>query len=293
MPESKAVALIESQDWLEPVADSVQKAVGECYESMGEPGRELKNFLHGTWLGHPLHAALTDVPVGAWTAAVVMDAIGDISGDDRVGRAADTAVAIGLVGAVAAAAAGVTDWKETDGRARRMGLTHGLMNVAATGLFAGSLVARRNGSRGAGRGLSTLGFLVAMGSAWLGGKLVYSEQVGVDHTIGQRIPEEFTPVLAESDLAEGQMLRIDTGTARILLARRDGRIFAISEVCSHFGGPLAEGEFIGCTVKCPWHGSRFSLEDGSVIDGPATHPAPCLNVRVANGQIEVKMGARG
>jgi nitrite reductase/ring-hydroxylating ferredoxin subunit/uncharacterized membrane protein len=293
MPESKAVALIESQDWLEPVADSVQKAVGECYESMGEAGRELKNFLHGTWLGHPLHAAITDVPVGAWTAAVVMDAIGDISGDDRMGRAADAAVAVGLVGAVAAAAAGVTDWKETDGRARRMGLTHGLMNVAATGLFAGSLVARRKGSRGTGRGLSTLGFLVAMGSAWLGGKLVYSEQVGVDHTIGQRIPEEFTPVLADAELGEGQMRRIELGSARVLLARRNGRIFAISEVCSHFGGPLAEGEFVDCTVKCPWHGSRFSLEDGSVIDGPATHPEPCLEVRVQNAQIEIKMGARG
>jgi nitrite reductase/ring-hydroxylating ferredoxin subunit/uncharacterized membrane protein len=293
MPESKAVALIESQEWLEPLADTVQNAVRECYDSMGEAGRPLKNALHGTWLGHPLHSALTDVPVGAWTAAVVMDALGDISCDERLEPAADTAVAIGLVGAVAAAAAGITDWKETDGRARRMGLTHGLLNVAATGLFAGSLAARRSGSRGAGRGLSTLGFLVAMGSAWLGGKLVYSEQVGVDHTVGQRIPEEFTPVLGEAELGEGEMRRVESGSARILLAKRDGRVFAISEVCSHFGGPLAEGEFADCTVKCPWHGSRFSLEDGRVLDGPATHPQPCLDVRVQSGQIEVKMGARG
>jgi nitrite reductase/ring-hydroxylating ferredoxin subunit/uncharacterized membrane protein len=293
MPESKAVALIESQEWLEPLGDSLQKAVGEVYESAGEAGRQAKNFLHGTWLGHPLHSALTDVPVGAWTSAVVMDAMSDISGDDGFSRAADTAVAIGLVGALASAAAGITDWKETDGRARKMGLTHGLLNVAATGLFTASLAARRKGSRSAGRGLSTLGFLVAMGSAWLGGKLVYGEQVGVDHTVGQRLPEEFTPVLADADLAEGQLRRVELPNARMLLARRDGRIFAISEVCSHFGGPLAEGEFIGCTVKCPWHGSRFSLEDGRVIDGPATHPAPCLDVRVENGQIEVKMAQRG
>jgi nitrite reductase/ring-hydroxylating ferredoxin subunit len=129
-----------------------------------------------------------------------------------------------------------------------------------------------------------------MGSAYLGGKLVYTEQIGVDHTIGQRYPDEFAAVLPEGELGEGQMRRVEVNGSRVLLARRSGRIFAIAEVCSHLGGPLAEGEFKECWVRCPWHGSRFSLETGQVLDGPSTHPQPCLDVRVVNGNIEVKRG---
>jgi nitrite reductase/ring-hydroxylating ferredoxin subunit len=93
---------------------------------------------------------------------------------------------------------------------------------------------------------------------------------------------------AESDLAEGTMRRVDVDGSRILLAKRDGQVYAIAEVCSHLGGPLAEGKFEDCTVQCPWHGSRFSIEDGSVVHGPAVHKEPSLEVRVANGQIEVR-----
>jgi nitrite reductase/ring-hydroxylating ferredoxin subunit len=94
--------------------------------------------------------------------------------------------------------------------------------------------------------------------------------------------------MPESELGEGEMKRIDVDGGRVLVAKRDERIYAIAEVCSHLGGPLAEGKFEGCTVQCPWHGSRFSIEDGSVIDGPATYAQPALDVRVRDGQIEVR-----
>lgn len=292
MADSTALQLIEQQTWIEPAAEQVQQAIAKAYESGGEAGQQVKNFLHGTWLGHPLHSALTDVPVGAWTAALVMDAMADVSGRDQFSRGADAAVAVGLAGAVAAAAAGITDWQATDGRARKVGAVHGMMNMGAALLYTASYAARKKGARSTGRGLSTLGFLVAMGSAYLGGKLVYSEQVGVDHTIGQQYPEEFTPVLAESELKEGEMRRVHWQGNRILLAKRGTQVFAIAEVCSHLGGPLAEGEFDGCAVRCPWHGSRFSVEDGRVLDGPSTHALPCLDVRRSNGQIEVKRAER-
>jgi nitrite reductase/ring-hydroxylating ferredoxin subunit/uncharacterized membrane protein len=288
MAEDRTTALIESQQWLEPLADQVQQAVSNVFEEAGDVGQKVKNFLHGTWLGHPVHATLTDIPVGSWTAALVMDALEDITGREEFGRGADTAVAIGLAGAVASAVTGLTDWQATDGRARQIGIVHGLLNTTGALLYAGSLIARKKDSRPLGRGLSMLGFAVAVGAAYLGGKLVYSEQVGVDHTAGQHFPKDFQPVLAESDLQEGQMRRVDVEGTRVLLAKREGRVFAIAEVCSHYGGPLAEGKFEGCTVQCPWHGSRFSLEDGSVIDGPATHPQPCLEVRVSDGAIEVR-----
>jgi len=70
--------------------------------------------------------------------------------------------------------------------------------------------------------------------------------------------------------------------------RRGKHIFALAETCSHLGGPLAEGKLSGNTVQCPWHGSRFALEDGRVLDGPAVHPQPCLEARTRNGKIEVR-----
>lgn len=288
MSDSRVASVLERQDWLDRTAGSVQKGVARLIESGGDTGQAAANLLHGTWLGHPVHAAVTDIPVGAWTAAVVMDAIADVSGREEASRASDAAIAIGLAGAVVAAAAGITDWHATDGRARQVGFVHGALNITGAALFAASLTARKRGARSAGRGLSTLGYLVALGSAWLGGKLVYEEQVGVDHTVGQRFPEDFTAVLPDSELPEGEMRRAEWNGNRILLARRDGQIYAIAEVCSHFGGPLAEGEFEGCAVRCPWHGSRFSLVDGSVIDGPSVHRQPCLETRVAGEQIEVR-----
>ncbi len=288
MPEDKTGALIERQEWLEPVGNKVQKAISSAFEQAGDPGQAVKNFLHGTWLGHPLHPVLTDIPIGSWTAALVMDAIEDMTGQRQFRRGADAAIGIGLVGAVASAVTGLTDWEATDGRARKIGLVHALLNTTGALLYTGSYLARKKGSRPLGRGLSTLGFAVAMGAAYLGGKLVYSEQIGVNHSVGQQFPYTFKPVLAESELGEGEMRRVEVEHGRILLAKRDGRIYAISEVCSHLGGPLAEGKFEGCTVECPWHGSRFSLKDGSVIDGPATHPQPSLEVRVRSGQIEVR-----
>ena len=288
MAGNVALEVIDRQEWIEPVADRVQATVTSAFESAGEPGRKVKNFLHGTWLGHPLHSAVTDVPLGAWTAAVVMDAMEEITGRAEFGKGADAAVAIGLVGAAVSAVTGITDWSATDGRARKVGMTHAMLNTAGALLFGTSLAMRKNGSRGTARGLSAMGYVASMAAAYLGGHLAYGEQIGVDHTVGQEGPSKFRPVMADEDLAEGEMKRVDVDGCRVLLARRDGKVHAIAEVCSHLGGPLAEGEFDGCTVKCPWHGSRFSIEDGRVIDGPATHPQPRMKVRVRSGQIEVK-----
>jgi nitrite reductase/ring-hydroxylating ferredoxin subunit len=74
----------------------------------------------------------------------------------------------------------------------------------------------------------------------------------------------------------------------ILLVRRGQRLFAMAETCSHFSGPLSEGKLDGDSIVCPYHASRFALEDGRVLNGPAVHPQPCLEVRAREGQIEVR-----
>jgi nitrite reductase/ring-hydroxylating ferredoxin subunit/uncharacterized membrane protein len=274
---------VEQQETLDQLSDKIQPFVRDAFESAG-----VKNILHGTWLGHPLHPALTDVPLGAWTAALTLDAMESISGRRELGVGADAAIAVGLVGAAGAAVTGLTDWSETDGRARKVGLLHGLLNVGATALYATSLVLRRKDNRSAGRGFAMLGFAVSSAAAYLGGHLVFGEQIGVNHAAAQEMPKEFVPVLADAELREGEMKRVDAAGVAVLLVRREGAICALAHTCSHLGGPLSEGKLEGDVVQCPWHGSRFNVRDGSVVDGPATFPQPCFEARVREGQIEVR-----
>ncbi len=282
------IKTVEQQKVLDQLSDKIQPLVTDAFESAGVAGKEVKNFLHGTWLGHPLHPALTDVPLGAWTAALTLDAMESISGRKELGAGADAAIVVGLVGAAGAAVTGLTDWSETNGRARKVGLLHGLLNVGATTLYATSLVLRRSNRRSAGRGFAMLGYAVSSAAAYLGGHLVFSEQIGVNHAAAQEMPKEFVPVLADAELREGEMKRVDARGVPVLLVRREGAVCALANTCSHLGGPLSEGKLEGNVVQCPWHGSRFNVKDGSVVDGPATFPQPCFESRVREGQIEVR-----
>jgi nitrite reductase/ring-hydroxylating ferredoxin subunit/uncharacterized membrane protein len=273
---------------LDRVADPLSKAVRGAYAAAGPLGEQAKNAVHGVWLGHPLHPVFTDIPVGAWTTALALDAAAD--GDAGMKRAARFAIGVGLVGAVGAAVSGLTDWSETDGRSRRVGLVHGLMNVAATSLFAASFFQRRGDSDSGGRTLAWAGYAIALGSAYLGGDLVYSQRIGVTHAAVEE-PETFTEVAKSADLAEGTMRRARSGDVDVLLVRQHGRVCALAHSCAHMAGPLSEGTLKEGSVVCPWHGSEFSLDDGHVINGPATQPQPCFDVREQGGAIQVK--ARG
>ncbi len=285
MRNDGAIGKIGELERLKPAEEALQQLIHKAFRFKG--GRKFKNFLHGTWIGHPLHVILTDVPIGAWTTAIVFDAL-DSMGPRRYNGAADTAVTLGLIGAVAAAAAGVTDWQDIDPPARRIGLVHGILNVASVALFGSSLLSRRKGHRTRGKSLAALGYAVSVAAARLGGNLVYGQKVGIDHTASEKLPENFVPVLSDSDLRDGKPVRADHDGTPILLFRSGSQIYALAETCSHLGGPLSEGKLDGDVIQCPWHGSRFSLRDGHVVDGPAVHPQPCLEARVRNGQIEVR-----
>ena len=284
----RAMDVVDEQHWLDRVAEPVQDRVLKALASGGEAVRQVKNALHGVWLGHPLHPVLTDVPIGAWTVALMLDAVA--SGKPRgFSDAADAAVAIGVAGAVGAAATGVTDWAHTDGRPRRLGIAHALLNSLALGLYATSLVVRRRGARETGCTLSALGYGVMLTASYLGGHLVAKERIGVDHAGDRDRPRDFTRALADRDLSESHPRRVEIDGVRVLLVKRGGTIFAIGETCAHLGGPLAEGRLEGDSIRCPWHGSRFALSDGRVLDGPATFPQPCFETRVRDGYIEVRV----
>ena len=272
-----------------PRDERIQKLLDKALYAGGSPvAQEIRNFLNGTWLGEPLHVVLKDLPIGAWTVAILFDVL-DLTLDRReFALAADTSIAIGLVGAAGAAATGMTDWSDVDPPARRLGLIHGLLNLGGTALFATSLLLRRKRARRSGRIVAGLGYAVIAFAAHLGGKMVYEHRVGVDRTDGQVFPDKFVAVLPESELANDKPTRAMHQGVPILLIRRGNRLFAMAETCSHFSGPLSEGKLEGNSIVCPYHFSRFDLEDGHVLDGPAVHPQPCLDVRTQNGQIEVR-----
>ena len=283
--------LIDEQEWLDEAGAAIQPAILNAFKAGGETGNDIKNFLHGKWLGHALHPIVTDIPIGAWTTAAVLDTM-ELCGSKQYKPGADAAVSIGLAGAAGAAVTGVTDWTATSGKQRKAGLVHAALNIGATALYLTSLFLRKKEkSRTAAITLSMLGYGLTTVSSYIGGNLVYNEQMGVDHTVlPEGYPEEFTAVLAESELAENTMKCVHAENANILLARKNDKIFAIANTCSHQGGPLSEGELLDdCSVRCPWHQSIFSLQDGSVIDGPATQPQPKFDVRVNAGQIEVRL----
>ena len=134
------------------IDERLQKLLDKTLYANGRPeAQKLRNFLNGTWLGEPLHAALTDLPVGAWTAAMVFDLLDLILDRPDLASAADASIGIGLAGAAGAAVTGLTDWSDVDPPARRPGLIHGLLNLGGTTLFATSLVLRSRKCRTSGR----------------------------------------------------------------------------------------------------------------------------------------------
>ncbi len=289
MSDNAILSAIEKQEWLQPIQEKGEELVKNAYGTAGPAGQTVKNALHGVWLGHPLHPAITDVPVGSWTAALVLDFM-ESRGHKQYAAGADAAVAIGLVGAVGAALSGITDWSDTHGKPQRVGALHGLMNSVAAVLYTGSYLARKADKRGLGRGLGYLGYALVLGSAYLGGELSYSQRIGVDHAADadKEFPQEYTAVCNESELQEGKPKKVTWQETDLFLLKRGNEIYAMGDKCAHLGGPLSEGKIEGDVVQCPWHGSQFCLKDGSVVNGPATNHQPVLDVTVAGGQVLVK-----
>jgi nitrite reductase/ring-hydroxylating ferredoxin subunit/uncharacterized membrane protein len=289
MSQDPVVNLVEQQEWLQPVQEAGEKFVKAAYSAAGDAGQPIKNALHGVWLKHPLHPAITDVPIGSWTAAAVLDVL-EARGNDEYAAGADAAVAVGLVGAIGAAASGLTDWSDTYGKTQRVGALHGLLNLGAAVLYGTSYALRKSGNRGVARALGFAGFATVLASAYLGGALSYEQRVGVNHAPDpdEDLPQDFTEVCAESELTEGTAKRVEANGKPVLLVKKENQVFALAEICSHAGGPLSEGKIEGDTVICPWHGSQFCLRDGKVLNGPATIPQPALEVQTRQGQVFVR-----
>jgi nitrite reductase/ring-hydroxylating ferredoxin subunit/uncharacterized membrane protein len=263
--------------------DGVARVVQRNVQAVVRTG-PAKDALSGTWLGHPVHPVLVFGPLGFWYGASYLDLVGGRGSQ----AAADKLVAAGVVSALPTAVAGASDWSDTGGAERRVGMAHALVNTAGLACFTASLVARRRGRRGAGVALSLVGHAFVSVGGFLGGHLTYGTGVGVDTTAFRSGPEEWTDLIAADELAEGRPVGADVEGARLLLVRDGGEVRALDARCTHRGGPLDEGEISEGCVTCPWHGSRFDLATGDVVRGPAAHPQPTYDVRIVDGRVEVR-----
>ena len=237
-------------------------------------------------MGHAAHPMLTDVTVGSWTSALMLDLFGG-----RAARpGADALVGVGVLAALPTAVTGLSDLADLGTEHERaLGAAHAIGNLTAVALYGASYLARRSGSRLTGIALSMAGAAAMTGAAFLGGHLSFRRGIGVDHTAFEYPVEEWTPVLDEAELPEGEPRLVNAGGNEVMLYRqRPDAVCALADHCTHAGGPLHEGSFESGRVTCPWHASIFNLADGSLVRGPATAPQPSYEVRVKDGKIEVR-----
>jgi len=283
--------VLRRQGWLDPVGETIQKAVGAFYDTLGAPGKSLKDLMHGTTvLGHPLHPAITDVPIGAWTVGVLADWLFVLTG--RVPAVAgDLGLAIGVAAAILAAMTGYTDHHETVGHGRRAATVHGLTMTVVVVVELVSMGMRlwAPDIRTAAVVLATGAWLLAVVGTYVGGHLTFAMGTVVNHNAFFEGPMEFVRVGSREDFPEGEMRRVEAKGLPVVILRREGLLHAIGAVCSHAGGPLQEGKLEGEVVTCPWHYSRFRFGDGKVVGGPATFDQPPLLVRERGGAVEVKL----
>jgi nitrite reductase/ring-hydroxylating ferredoxin subunit/uncharacterized membrane protein len=270
-------------------AEKVAKWLNDGFQATAL--RPLKLFLNGSWFGHPLHPVLTDIPIGAWTVTILLDVLALITGAP-LGVAAAVTTGLGLLGALGTAASGLMDWMDTGPPEQGVGAVHALLNGAATIGFAVSFALRW----GAGWQTTPAAFVVALAGyalllagSYLGGAMVYHRGVMINRNAFRSGPEDFVSALSPGELEDGKPRRVVVAGEPVLLVRSGERIYAVGAVCSHYGAPLEEGKLLGNTIRCPWHMSRFALDDGRVLEGPACAALPCYETRVAGNQLQVRV----
>ncbi|MEU9048560.1 MULTISPECIES: Rieske (2Fe-2S) protein [unclassified Kitasatospora] len=248
-----------------------------------------RDALHGVWLGHPLHPALVQLPLGCWTSAALLDFT------PGGHRSAGTLVAAGLLAAGPAALAGWVDWARLDPPRRRTGLVHALSNTTGVLLYAGSLLARCRGHRVRGRALGLAGLSAVSAGAALGAHLSYRQAAGPDRAaaVPRLAPADWVGLGPLEDFPADRAVRRTAGELAVVVVRDGESCHVLAERCAHLSGPLSEGTVADGCLRCPWHGSEFRLRDGQVVHGPATAPQPVLETRVLSGHLEVRLPGAG
>src|SRR3984957_12316078 len=282
-----AVAWLDRLGWLRALSDRLTAVLVPVRERHQD--NLVLVLLHGgRWVGHPLHPALSDLPIGLWTGVMELGATDRAPAPRRGIDAAGMLSAAGIIAAGATALTGLNDWAVSNDQDRRVGLLHGLLNTAALGLQCASLGTRVAGHRGSARALGAASLTVTAAAGYLGGHLVFARGVMVSRVAWSTGPRRWVRALEEADLPDDSPAAVVAEGRQVMLYRHGGTLYAIDNICSHAGGLLSRCPVADLTATCPLHGSRFSLTDGSAARGPANQPQPVLPTRIRNGWIEVR-----
>lgn len=258
--------------WAKPFGDFNHRWLSALFR----PIRPIKDLLHGRWLGHPVHSATTDVPIGALAVAIVLEFAGQH-------QAADVALVVTLLGMVASLVTGLADYSEVDGTARTRATVHGTVMVVSYLVLVLSFALRMGGA--ADRTLPAILAIVGFGTislgAAIGGDLVYLIGTHVNRHAWRGAGAKWIALDLGGlpDIPEGGPTKLKAGINELAVIREGERILAVHAQCAHAGGPLAEGRLVGDAIECPWHGSRFRLADGHAVRGPSMYDVPAYDVR--------------
>jgi nitrite reductase/ring-hydroxylating ferredoxin subunit/uncharacterized membrane protein len=275
--------LISAQaGWAGPFGDFNVRWLRAIFRRM----RPITDFLHGVWLGHPLHAVLTDVPIGVLTLVVIFDFF-----DQRV--ASDVCLGFGILTMLAAAVAGLADYSETDEHPRMVATVHGTLMVIALIVFVISLVLRLGQAADASRtvpfALDVIGYLVLALGATVGGEVVYTLGNMVNRHAWRFWGPGKWARLDVTEIPEGQLVKAKAGSMALVVVRNGETVMALHDQCAHAGGTLSDGSLDGTVVQCPLHASRFDMASGFRRSGPTDYDQPSFEVRrTADGAWEAR-----
>ncbi len=268
--------------WTRPLGDLSHRFLHWLFHKMPA----VRDLLNGRWLGHPLHAVLTDAPIGILFLVIVFDVVGQPV-------AAVWSLAVGILAMLAAALAGSADYADTDGRARERATLHATLMVLALVLYLISLVLRLGGGGAldpvpATAGwLSVASFLFLSAGAYVGGDVVYMLGNMVNRHAFRGAGTKWIALepaeMEDGKIPEGRPIKAKLGINQLVLVRQGEAILALHDTCAHAGGPLNEGKLVDGTIECPWHYSRYRPENGHVVGGPSVYDQPAYEVRAKDG----------
>ena len=278
--------ILDAQGWADGLGETLQK----IYLAVLRPVPVVKDFLHGTWLGHALHPVLTDVAVGALTVGIVLDLLAR-AGGGGFGPGADVATLIGFAAMLGSAVTGAADYTGTYGRERRFATIHSLVMFTAAVLYLVSVLARYGyiaANADIAFATAVVGYLLVAVGAYIGGEVVYGCGTMVDRHAWRGGGSKWAQ-LDPAEFAEGTLSKAKAGAQSVVVVRRGDTLYALHDTCAHAGCSLAEkGKLVDDKIECQCHGSRYDLRTGHVARGPATFDQPVYEVRRAEGRVEVR-----
>lgn len=251
---------------------------------------------------HPLHPMLIAFPVAFLTGTFVFDLLSVVLDKDNLWQTAYYLEITGILSALIAAVPGVIDFIGTvppKSSAKKRAAKHGIINVTHVVLFFIAWRLRTNGSYSTTLIISIelAGVILLSIAGWLGGTLVYRNQIGVDPRYADagkwnetHINETGTvEVASTNELKVNQMKLLHINGKRIVLGRTEQGYVAFNDHCTHKGGSLAGGSMICGTVQCPWHGSQFNVTTGEVAAGPAKEKIDTYTVSEKKGKVYLQL----